>query len=70
MIQLHSAIADTLGRTSGNQTVVASGHLFYLAHGDLGSFQTGQKGRTSPAVYKSDAAESLSSWHDHLTPDP
>jgi hypothetical protein len=44
MIQLHSPIADTLSRASGNQTVIASGHLFYLAHGNLGNFQTGQKG--------------------------
>jgi hypothetical protein len=44
MIQLHSPIADTLSRANGNQTVVASGHLFYLAHGNLGNFQTGQKG--------------------------
>jgi hypothetical protein len=46
MIPLHSPIADTLSRTSGNQnqTVVASGHLFYLAHGNLGNLQTGQKG--------------------------
>ena len=44
MIPLHSPIADTLSRASGNQTVVASGHLFYLSHGNLGSFQTGQKG--------------------------
>ena len=44
MIQLHSPIADTLSRTSGNQTVVASGHLFYLAHGNEGKHQTGQKG--------------------------
>src|SRR5262245_55288519 len=36
MIPLHSPIAGTLSRTSGNQTVVASGHLFYLAHGNLG----------------------------------
>jgi hypothetical protein len=33
-------------RASGNQTVVASGHLFYLTHGNLGSFQTGQKGES------------------------
>ena len=44
MIQLHSPIADTLSRASGNQTVVASGHLFYLAHGNLGNYQTEQKG--------------------------
>jgi len=44
MIPLHSSIGDTLSRASGNQTVVASGHLFYLAHGNLGNYQTGQKG--------------------------
>jgi hypothetical protein len=45
MIPLQSSIGDTLSRTSGNQNqVVASGHLFYLAHGNLGSYQTGQKG--------------------------
>jgi hypothetical protein len=44
MIPLHSPIADTLSRTNGNQAVVASGHLFYLAHGNMGNFQTGQKG--------------------------
>jgi hypothetical protein len=44
MIPLHSPIAGTLSRINGNQLVVASGHLFYLAHGNLGNFQTGQKG--------------------------
>jgi hypothetical protein len=44
MIPLHSPIAGILTRTSENQIVVASGHLFYVAHGNLGSFQTGQKG--------------------------
>lgn len=44
MISLHSPIADTLSRTNGNQVVIASGHLFYLAHGNMGKFQTGQKG--------------------------
>jgi len=44
IVPLHSPIADTLSRTSGNQTVVASGHLFYLAHGNEGKHQTGQKG--------------------------
>ena len=44
MIPLHSPIADTLSRTSGNQTVIASGHLFYMAHGNMGNFQSGQKG--------------------------
>ena len=43
MIPLHSPIADILGQINLNQTVVASGHLFYLAHGNLGSFSTGQK---------------------------
>ena len=36
--------AHTVDRASGNQTVVASGHLFYLSHGNLGNFHTGQKG--------------------------
>ena len=44
MIPLHSPIADTLSRTNGNQVVIASGHLFYLAHGNMGNLQTGQKG--------------------------
>jgi hypothetical protein len=52
MIPLHSQIADTLGRTSGNQIVVASGHLFYLAHGNMGNFPNRAKGRTSTAILK------------------
>jgi hypothetical protein len=43
MIPLHSAIADVLGQTSPNQSVTVSGHLFYLAHGNLGNYSTGQK---------------------------
>jgi len=43
MIPLHSPLADTLGQTNPNQTVIASGHLFYLARGNLGNYSTGQK---------------------------
>jgi len=43
MVPLHSPIAQALSQTSGNQTVVASGHLFYLAHGNMGNLSTGQK---------------------------
>ncbi len=43
MIPLHSPLADTLGQTNPNHTVIASGHLFYLAHGNLGNYSTGQK---------------------------
>ena len=31
-------------RISPESPRVASGHLFYLAHGNVGNFQTGQKG--------------------------
>ena len=43
IIPLRSPIADVLGQTSPNQSVIASGHLFYLAHGNLGNYSTGQK---------------------------
>jgi hypothetical protein len=43
MIPLHSPMADVLGQTSPNQSVIVSGHLFYLAHGNLGNYSTGQK---------------------------
>ena len=43
MVPLHSPIAETLSRANANQTVVASGHLFYLAHGNMGNFSTGKK---------------------------
>jgi hypothetical protein len=43
MVPLHSPIAQALSQTNGNQTVVASGHLFHLAHGNMGNFSTGQK---------------------------
>ncbi|MBV9084601.1 MAG: hypothetical protein JOZ62_18150 [Acidobacteriaceae bacterium] len=44
MIPLHSPMAETLRQTNGNQKVIASGHLFYLSHGNLGNLSTGQKG--------------------------
>jgi hypothetical protein len=43
MIPLHSPMADVLSQTSPNQSVTVSGHLFYLAHVNLGNYSTGQK---------------------------
>jgi len=75
MVPLHSPLADTLGQIKTNQTVVASGHLFYLAHGSLGNFSTGQKPELRER-YKSEPnypAASVASPHylaafDSITP--
>ncbi|MGH9633167.1 MAG: hypothetical protein ACRD7E_33105 [Bryobacteraceae bacterium] len=32
-----------MSQANGNQTVVASGRLCYLAHGNMGNLSTGQK---------------------------
>jgi hypothetical protein len=77
MIPLHSSIADTLRQIKANQTVVASGHLFYLAPSSLGNFSTGQKPELRQR-YKSEPnypAASVASPHylaafDSIAPTP